>query len=132
MQQNELKEKIKSELAKIKADGKKLDAKIKLDFMEFDDFREEKIDTFIANDILKTADENTSLDELEKKGVEAGCKFANVYLVKYHLPTLSADAQEKIADAVVKGISKANKFLQKELNKKSKAYLKRHSSQKTF
>lgn len=104
----------------------KIFKKAKSIVIKLDDFREEKLENFIANEILSKLDTSTKVDELEKQAIIAGITAANAYMSTYGVPTLPANIKEKIADAAVKNLSKANKLLQKQLNKKSKAYKRRH------
>lgn len=97
--------------------------------IKLDDFREEKIEDFIADEILLKLDTNSKIDDLEKKAVIAGITAANAYMTTYGVPILPDAIKEKIADAAVKSLGKANKLLQKQLKKKSKAYKKRHKGE---
>lgn len=99
--------------------------KIKKIIIKLDDFREEKLEDFIADKILANLDKCNKVDELEKKAIIAGITAANAYLTTYGVPILPDEVKEKIADVTVKSLGKANKLLQKQLKKKSKAYLKR-------
>ena len=72
---------------------------------------------------------NDKVDELEKKAILAGITAANAYLTTYGVPVLPEDIKERIADATVKALGKANKLLQKQLKKTSKAYKKRHKGE---
>lgn len=93
--------------------------------IKLDDLREEKIEDFIADKILTNLDKCSKVDDLEKQAIMAGITAANAYLTTYGVPILPDEVKEKIADATVKTLGKANKLLQKQLKKKSKAYLKR-------
>ena len=99
--------------------------KIKKIIIKLDDLREEKIEDFIADKILASLDKCNKVDELEKQAIIAGITAGNAYLMTYGVPTIPEEVKEKIADAAVKSLGKANKLLQKQLKKKSKAYLKR-------
>lgn len=94
--------------------------------IKLDDFREEKLEDFIADKILKKLDENETVDSLEKKGIIAAITAASAYASGYGLPLCPEKIKEIIADEVVKTLGKANKKLQKQLKKKSKAYQDRH------
>lgn len=107
----------------------KLFNKTKQIIIKIDDFREEKLENFIADEILSKLDENDSVDKLEKKAILAGITAANAYLTTYGVPVLPEDIKERIADATVKALGKANKLLQKQLKKTSKAYKKRHEGE---
>lgn len=108
---------------------KKLFKKTKDIIIKIDDFREEKLEIFIADEILSKLDENDSIDKLEKKAILAGITAANAYLTTYGVPVLPKDIKEQIATAAVKSLGKANKLLQKQLKKTSKSYKKRHKGE---
>jgi len=95
--------------------------------IKIDDFREERLDTFIANEFFAKIDASTKVDELEEKGIITAITAANTYAATYGLPACPDDIKQKIAKEVVKQSGKANKLIQKQLNKKSKAYVERHS-----
>lgn len=97
--------------------------------IKLDDFREEKIEDFIANEILAKVETSSKIDELEKQAIIAGITAANAYMTTYGVPTLPNEVKQKIADAGVKALNKANKLMQKQLNKKSKRYKKRHEGE---
>ncbi len=97
--------------------------------IKLDDFREEKLEVFIADEILSKLDGNESVDILEKKAILAGITAANAYLTTYGVPVLPEDIKERIASAAVQALGKANKLLQKQLKKTSKAYKKRHEGE---
>lgn len=99
--------------------------KLKNIILKIDDFREEKIEDFIADTILAKLDNCKKVDELEKAAIFAALTAGNAYLTTYGVPTLPEDVKREISDAAVKCLGKANKLLQKQLKKKSKAYLKR-------
>lgn len=99
--------------------------KLKKIIIKLDDMREEKIEDFIADKILANVDKCKKFDELEKQAIIAGITAGNAYLTTYGVPVIPENVKEKIADAAVKSLGKANKLLQKQLKKKSKAYLKR-------
>lgn len=107
----------------------KLFNKTKQIIIKIDDFREEKLENFIADEILSKLDENDKVEELEKKAILAGITAANAYLTTYGVPVLPEDIKERIADATVEALGKANKLLQKQLKKTSKAYKKRHEGE---
>lgn len=94
--------------------------------IKLDDFREEKLEDFIANEILAKVETSSKIDELEKQAIIAGITAANAYMATYGIPTLPDEIKQKIADAGVKTLNKANKMLQRQLKKKSKGYQKRH------
>lgn len=105
---------------------RKILKKTKQIIIKIDDFREEKLENFIADEILSKLDENDSVDKLEKKAILAGINATNAYLTTYGVPVLPEDIKEQIATAAVKTLGKANKLLQKQLKKTSKSYKKRH------
>lgn len=100
--------------------------KAKKTIIKLDDFREEKLEIFIVNDILKVLDNNPTVDKIEKQAYITAITAASAYASTYGLPACPGNIKEKIADELVKATGKANKLLQKQLNKKSKAYVKRH------
>lgn len=97
-------------------------------YIKIDDFREEKLETFIANDILKRFDECENADDVRKAVNIAIINAVAAYGATYGLPALSDDVKNKIAEEAAKVEKKLNKKLQKQLNKKSKAYQKRHEA----
>lgn len=99
--------------------------KLKNIILKLDDFREEKLEDFIANQILAKIDNCKKVDELEKAAIISAVTAANAYLSTYGVPTLPEEIKSKIADTTVKSLGKANKLLQKQLNKKSKSYIRR-------
>ena len=104
----------------------KLFKKTKQIIIKIDDFREEKLEVSIADQILGRLDASEKVDSLEKKAIKAGLTAANAYLATYGVPIVPEDVKEAIAESSVKALSKANKLLQKQLKKTSKAYKKRH------
>jgi len=86
------------------------------------DDKRENIEDFIADKILFKIDSSTKIDELEKRAIIAGLTAGNAYLATYGVPVIPDEVKEKIADAGVKALNKANKLLQKQLKKKSKLY----------
>lgn len=98
--------------------------------LKIDDFREEKLEDFISNEILAKLDNSKKIDELEKQAILTGIRTANIYIETYGVPEVPEDIKERIANAGVKALGKANKLLQKQLNKKSKGYIKRHKEGK--
>lgn len=99
--------------------------KLKKIILKIDDFREEKLEDFIADKILAKLDDCEKVDELEKAAIIAALTAGNAYLATYGVPILPEDVKKQISDAAVKSLGKANKLLQRQLRKKSKAYLKR-------
>ena len=105
----------------------KLSTKLKTIYIKIDDFREEKIEDYIAKG-LAALDRSGSLDKLETKLIILGITTANAYAASYGLPQCPEDFKEKIAKYIVQENSKINKALQKQLQKKSKMYRKRHQN----
>lgn len=97
--------------------------------IKIDDFREEKLEDFIADSILAKLDNNSTVDELERKAVIVAITAANAYAATYGVPNCPDEIKEKIADVTVKILDKANKKLQKQLKKKSKRYTQRHENE---
>lgn len=85
-------------------------------FIKIDD-RREKIEDFIADEILTKLDESETVDSLEKKGIIAAITAANAYAATYGVPTIPEEIKERIAEGCVKAIGKANKKLQSQLKK---------------
>lgn len=102
--------------------------KTKQIFIHIDDKRE-KIEDFIADEILTKIDECKSVDALEEKAIIAAITAANAYAATYGVPTIPKAIKEKIAKASVKALGKANKKLQAQLKKKSKEYKTRHTGE---
>lgn len=100
----------------------------KIIFIKIDD-RREKIEDFIADEILTKLDESETVDSLEKKGIIAAITAANAYAATYGVPTIPEEIKERIAEGCVKAIGKANKKLQSQLKKKSKRYKERHKEE---
>jgi len=78
---------------------------------------------------LSKIDECESIDSLQEKAIIAAITAANAYATTYGVPSIPDDIKEKIAKASVKILGKANKKLQVQLKKKSKAYTKRHTGE---
>lgn len=97
-------------------------------YIEIDD-RREKVEDFIADDILKRWDEFKNADDLRKAGSLAIINAVCAYATAYGLPAISDDIKEQIADANVKVLKKLNKKLQTQLKKKSKSYINRHGGE---
>jgi len=115
-------------LFELQSKGEKMFKKTKQIFIKIDD-RREKIEDFIANEILSKVDECQNIDILEEKAIIAAITAANAYAATYGVPSIPDDIKEKIAKASVKVLGKANKKLQTQLKKKSKAYKKRHTEE---
>lgn len=111
-----------------KGERAKMFNKTKQIFIHIDDKRE-KIEDFIADEILTKIDECKSVDALEEKAIIAAITAANAYAATYGVPTIPEAIKEKIAKASVKALGKANKKLQAQLKKKSKEYKTRHTGE---
>lgn len=90
--------------------------------LKIDEFREYKLEDFIADNILAKIDESTKIDDLEQQAILTALTAGNAYLTTYGVPTIPDDVKTKIAQTTVKALCKANKLLQKQLKKKSKRY----------
>lgn len=90
------------------------------------DEKKEKLEDFIADKILEKFDKSQKVDAFEKIAIMTALNFANAYLVNRGINFISDDIKENIADAAIKGLSKANKAIQKQLKKKSKTYQENH------
>ena len=97
-------------------------------YVKIDDKRE-KVEDFIADNILKRWDELKNVDDLRKAGALAVINVVSVYATNYGLPALTDDVKEKIADANVKVLKKLNNKLQKQLKKKSKVFAERNGGE---
>ena len=98
-------------------------------YIKIDDKRE-KIEDFIADNILKRWDELKNVDDLRKAGTLAVINAVSAYAQAYGIPALTEDVKLKIAEANVKVLKKLNNKLQKQLKKKSKAYIERNGGEK--
>lgn len=96
-------------------------------YLKIDD-RREKVEDFIADNVLKHWDELKNVDDLRKAGSLAVINAVSAYAMTYGLPALTDDVKEQIANANVKVLKRLNKKLQKQLKKKSKGYSNRHGS----
>lgn len=103
--------------------------KIKSIIIKIDDFREEKVEDFISNNILKRWDEFKNADDLRKAGSLALINAVSAYASTYGLPALSEDVKNQMAEANARILKRLNNKLQKQLNKKSKAYARRHGGE---
>ena len=97
-------------------------------YIKIDDKRE-KVEDFISDNILKRWDELKNVDDLRKAGTLAVINAVSAYAQTYGLPALTDDIKERIAEANVKVLKNLNNRLQKQLKKKSKAYLKRNGGE---
>jgi len=98
-------------------------------YIKIDDKRE-KVEDFIADNILKRWDELKNVDDLRKAGTLAVINAVSAYAQAYGIPALTEDVKLKIAEANVKVLKKLNNKLQKQLKKKSKAYIERNGGEK--
>ena len=96
--------------------------------LKIDDFREEKLEDFLADEILGKIDSCNKVDELERTAILAGLKAANIYITTYGVPEIPQSVQNQIADVSIKALNRGNKLLQKQLKKKSKSYTERHKN----
>ena len=85
-------------------------------YIKIDD-RREKVEDFIADNILKRWDELKNVDDLRKAGTLAVINAVSAYATTYGLPALTEDVKEKIAEANVKVLKKLNNKMQKQLKK---------------
>ena len=97
-------------------------------YLKIDDKRE-KIEDFIADNVLKRWDELKNIDDLRKAGSLAVINAVSAYAMTYGLPALTDDVKEQIANANVKVLKRLNRKLQKQLKKKSKGYINRHGGE---
>ena len=97
-------------------------------YLKIDD-RREKVEDFIADNILKRRDELKNVDDLRKAGSLAVINAVSAYISSYGLPALTDDVKDRIADANVKVLKRLNKKLQNQLKKKSKSYISRHGGE---
>lgn len=101
--------------------------RFKKTIIKLDDFREEKLEDFIILGIFSKLDENATVDELEKQAILTALTAGNAYLATYGVPSLPDNIKEEIAQFTVKALGRANKKLQKQVQKKNKWYNKRHN-----
>lgn len=94
-------------------------------YIKIDD-RREKVEDFIADNILKRWDELKNVDDLRKAGTLVVINVVSAYAQTYGLPALTDDIKEQIATANVKVLKNLNNKFQKQLKKKSKEYIKRN------
>ena len=97
-------------------------------YIRIDDKRE-KIEDFIADNILKRWDEMKGANDLRRIGSLVLINAVSSYAMCYGLPALTNEVKEQIADANVKVLKRLNNKLQKQLKKKSKGYIKRHNAE---
>lgn len=79
--------------------------------------KRETIENFVADRILKKIDESKKVDDLEKILISASIDVVEKYLETYNIPKLTKTQKENVTSAIIKGLSKANKKLQKQLKK---------------
>lgn len=96
-------------------------------FIKIDDKRE-KVEDFIADNILKRWDELKNVDDLRKAGTLAVINVVSAYAQSHGFPALTDEVKEQIANANVKVLKNLNNKLQKQFKKKSKAYRERNEN----
>lgn len=101
--------------------------KTKSIIIKLDDLREEKLEDFLANDVLKRFDELKNADDIRKAVNLAIINAVGAYASTYGLPALNDDVKKQINETAIKVEKALNKKLQSQLNKKSKAYIARHT-----
>lgn len=79
--------------------------------------KRETIENFVADRILKKIDESQKVDDLEKILISISIDVMEKYLETYNIPKLTTKQKERISKAIIKGLSKANKKIQKQLKK---------------
>ena len=79
--------------------------------------KREKIEDFVADTIFKKIDESKKIDNLEKILVSVSIDVIGHYLETYNVSSLTKKQKENISNAIVKGLSKVNKKIQKQLKK---------------
>ena len=101
---------------------------IKNIIFKFDDTRE-AIEDFIVSNVLEKWDSYEKVDDLRFAANMAVINFAIGYIDAQGIPAnqIPQDVKEKIAKAGAKVEKKLNALLQKQLQKKSKMYRKRHN-----
>lgn len=101
---------------------------IKNIIFKFDDTRE-AIEDFIVSNILAKWDSYEKVDDLRFAANMAVINFAIGYIDAQGIPAnqIPQEVKEKIARAGAKVEKKLNGLLQKQLQKKSKMYRKRHN-----
>ena len=92
------------------------------------DDKRERIEDFIADNILKRWDEMKGVNDFRKISSLVLINAVNSYITCYGLPALTNEIKEQIADANVKVLKKLNNKLKKQLKKKSKGYIERHGT----
>ena len=102
---------------------------IKNIIFKFDDTRE-AIEDFIVSNVLEKWDSYEKVDDLRFAANMAVINFAIGYIDAQGIPAnqIPQDVKEKIAKAGAKVEKKLNALLQKQLQKKSKMYKKRHGN----
>ena len=100
---------------------------VKSIIIKLDDFREEKLEVFLANSVLKKFDELKNADDIRKAVNLAIINAVGAYASTYGLPVLTDEVKAQINEQAIKVEKSLNKKLQAQLNKKSKWYEKRHN-----
>lgn len=96
--------------------------------IKLDDFREEKLETFIANR-FKQYDELENADEIRTKLNYTIMDTMQALTTQYGSGAITPEIKSKINKVVLKIEKAANKKIQDQLNKKSKSYVARHNEQ---
>lgn len=99
--------------------------------IKVDDFREEKLETFLANK-LKQYDELKNVDNIRSKLNYAIMDTMQALTTQYGSSIITPGVKFKINKAALKIEKSMNKKLQNQLNKKSKRYKERHLCEKTL
>ena len=106
----------------------KILGKAKSIVIKIDDFREEKLETFIANR-FKQYDELENADAIRTKLNYAIMDTMQALTTQYGSGAITPEIKSKINKVVLKIEKSANKKIQNQLNKKTKSYMARHNEQ---
>lgn len=79
--------------------------------------KRETIENFVADKILKKIDESKKVDDFEKILISISIEVMEKYLETYNVPKLSKTQKENISKSIIKGLSRVNKKIQKQLKK---------------
>jgi hypothetical protein len=93
--------------------------------IKLDDFREEKLEVFLANR-FKQYDELENADEIRTKLNYTIMDTVQVLTTQYGSSAITPDIKIKINQIALKIEKTANKKIQNQLNKQSKWYKERH------
>lgn len=105
--------------------------KIHTIFVKIDDFREEKLEVFLANCLKKYDSFNDKYEiriAINKAIIDAVLGYAQAEGLQ--VEKIPNEAKVKIAEEGAKIEKKLNNFLQKQLRKTSKKYQERHEDDK--